>query len=165
MDVKAFPLGDQGAIPNHPRFALLAYSGAFPVDTSSTLIQKRFEANGWSNSWVDGVYSYHHFHSNTHEVLGCFAGSAEVLFGGENGVRLAFGAGDCLVIPAGVGHCKLRSSSGFGVVGAYPEGAAPDLCRAGDASPAVRARIQAAPRPRLDPVAGARGPLLQLWPA
>ena len=28
-----------------------------------------FARNGWLGAWVDGIYSFHHFHSTRHEVL------------------------------------------------------------------------------------------------
>jgi uncharacterized protein YjlB len=162
--VKTFQLADDGTIPNHPRFPLLLYSGAFAKDAASEDVREEFERHGWTNCWVNGVYDYHHFHSDSHEVLGCFAGWAEVLFGGDWGVKLTFQAGDCVVIPAGVGHKRLHASADFGVVGAYPDGRSPDLCRGGEDPAEVRRRVADTPKPGTDPVAGAAGPLLQLWP-
>jgi long-chain acyl-CoA synthetase len=47
--------------------------------------------NGWSGTWRNGIYAFHHYHSTSHEVLGIAAGSAAVRFGGEGGatVRVA----------------------------------------------------------------------------
>ena len=61
-------------------------------------------------------------HSSSHEVLGCYRGSAGVLLGREQGELLTLEAGDAVLIPAGVGYFNKRSSSDFGVVGAYPRG-------------------------------------------
>jgi len=165
MKVQTFLLEDDGTIPNHPRFPLLVYPTAFPASIASEQIRECFENHGWSNSWVNGVFGYHHFHSNAHEVLGCFAGRAEVQFGGEQGVRLPIQAGDCVVIPAGVGHKKCSSSGDFGVVGAYPEGMSHNLCRGDEDPEATRRSIQRTPRPDTDPVAGESGPLLEHWPS
>jgi hypothetical protein len=35
-----------------------------------------FALNGWLGAWVNGVFSFHHFHSTAREVLGIVAGSA-----------------------------------------------------------------------------------------
>ena len=100
-----------GDIPNNPTLPLLIYEDAFPVDISSSEIEAQFQENRWQNTWVNGVFSYHHYHSNAHEVLGCFAGSAEVQFGGPDGPVVSLAAGAAVIIPAGVGHCKLESTS------------------------------------------------------
>nr|WP_240795509.1 cupin domain-containing protein [Aquibacillus halophilus] len=63
-----------------------------------------FRTNNWKNSWTGGVFSYHHFHSNSHEVLGVISGQAKIMFGGNHGLSLNIYAGDAVVIPAGVGH-------------------------------------------------------------
>jgi len=65
-------------------------------------------------------------------------------------------AGDVVLTPAGVGHCRLDMSGGLSVVGAYPEGQTADLRREnardfGDAAECI-ARVGL---PRLDPVTGA----------
>ena len=88
-----------------------------------------FAANRWSRSWRNGIYPFHHYHATAHEVLGIAQGSARVCMGGEQGVRLTIGPGDVMVIPAGVGHKNLGASSDLLVVGAYPDGQHPDLCR------------------------------------
>ena len=87
----------------------------------------RFAANGWTGAWRGGVFDWHHYHMTTHEVLGCFAGWAVLQLGGEDGRTIRIEAGDVLVIPAGLAHKRLQSSADFGVVGAYPGGATPDM--------------------------------------
>ena len=46
---------------------------------------RAFAANGWLNPWRDGIFTYHHFHSTSHEVLGIAAGEVRVAFGGPGG--------------------------------------------------------------------------------
>jgi uncharacterized protein YjlB len=97
-------------------------------------------------------------------VLGLAAGSAIVQFGGPAGPELDVSAGDVVVIPAGVGHCRKSHDAGLVVVGAYPDGCDWDLRRA---TPADRAmalpNIARVALPNTDPVYGRTGPLLRLW--
>ncbi|WP_250123845.1 cupin domain-containing protein [Chroococcidiopsis sp. CCMEE 29] len=65
----------------------------------------------------------HHYHSTAHEVLGISRGKAAVRLGGDaRGQTFEVRAGDVIIIPAGVAHKNLDSSSDFLVVGAYPLG-------------------------------------------
>jgi uncharacterized protein YjlB len=115
-------------------------------------IERAFAANRWPPRWRDGVHPFHHFHANTHEVLGVASGTATVLFGGPNGRELTVAAGDVVAIPAGIGHCNIRQSDDLLMVGAYPDNAPrPDMHRDSPAAPerwaAVVARV--APPPAL----------------
>lgn len=71
------------------------------------------------------MFPFSHYHSNTHEALAVFQGEALLQFGGDEQVSVQeqVAAGDVLVIPAGVAHKQVKSSGGFKMVGAYPEGA------------------------------------------
>lgn len=152
---------DDGGFPNSP-LPLLLYRGALPADPAA--MERRFAAHGWSGAWRDGIYPFHHFHSNAHEVLGIAAGHAVVRFGGPRGRTLAVAAGDVVVIPAGVGHCRLEASDDFLVVGAYPGGAEYDIRRGDPAEHAEVVRtIAHVPLPAADPVGGAEGALRRLW--
>ena len=157
-----FVFAGDGAIPNSS-LPLLIYKAAVPADPAA--IETLFAANRWPPAWRDGVYSFHHFHSNAHEALGVARGSATVLFGGPGGQELTVSAGDVVVIPAGMGHCNLRQTDDLLIVGGYPDNAErPDtyLGRAGEYEAAVR-NIAAVVAPAADPVTGGDGPLRRLW--
>ena len=131
---------------------------------NAAAIERRFAENGWGGGWRDGIYDFHHFHSNAHEVLGIARGSARVAFGGPHGAELALAAGDAVVIPAGVAHRNLGDSGDLLVVGAYPRGAAFDTRRGDPAEYAAVLRSSAAvAAPDSDPVDGADGALMRLW--
>jgi uncharacterized protein YjlB len=153
-------------VPNNTRLPLLVYPAAVelsPHDPAS-VFEQRFVLNGWVGCWRNGIFPFHHFHSTAHEVLGIYSGSAVARLGGENGVTVTLNPGDVVIIPAGVAHKKLSSSGGFGVVGAYPSGQQPDMCRA-NASACQRAAEQVARVlvPECDPVHGDRGPMCAHW--
>lgn len=154
-----------GGLPNS-RLPLLVYRAALPPEPSA--IERAFADHGWSNGWRNGVFAWHHFHPNAHEVLGIAAGGATVLFGGPQGREIELRAGDVVVIPAGVGHCRVAASPDLLVVGAYPGGADYDTLRAdptadGSGSDQIRREAAAVPIPASDPVAGTGGPLPRIW--
>jgi uncharacterized protein YjlB len=161
---------DEGAIPNNPRLPFLVYPGAVDLRGAAdpaAIFEELFAANGWGGSWRNGIFTFPHYHSNAHEVLGIAAGSARVRFGGSAGMVIEVRAGDVAVLPAGTGHQNLRASRDLLVVGAYPRGQEGyDLCRS-DPSERPRAleRIAAVPLPAADPVYGRDGPLAKQWAA
>jgi uncharacterized protein YjlB len=123
---------DDGYIPNNPKFPLLHYRGAVRFGRKhdpAAVLEKIFNTNGWGAGWRDGVYSFVHYHSMIHEVLGIARGSAMLRLGGNKGKSVKVGAGDVIVIPAGVGHECLRASATFLVVGVYPPTGTYDECR------------------------------------
>ncbi|MFP7231984.1 cupin domain-containing protein [Bacillus subtilis] len=152
---------DDGRIPNHPNFPLVRYQNAFR-DTSEA--KRTVNRHGWSNSWSGSVFPYHHYHSNTHEVLIAVRGEAVIQFGGEKGAVIPFSSGDAVVIPSGVGHKKLSASSDFTVIGAYPGGVQYDM-KTGepDERKEVMKQIKQVPLPAKDPITGKRAPLLEIW--
>src|SRR5260221_270285 len=113
---------DDGKIPNS-KFPLLVYRNAFDArgTDGAAWLEQKFAANNWTNSWRNGIYPFHHYHSTSHEVLGIYSGSVLVHLGGEQGQKVEVRAGDILVILAGVGRKNL-DTDGLWVVGAYPDG-------------------------------------------
>jgi uncharacterized protein YjlB len=161
---ETFLFADDGAIPNS-RLPLLIYRAAVPSDPD--VIEKIFTANRWLPVWRSGVHDFHHFHGNTHEALGVASGEATVVFGGPTGHELHIGAGDVVVIPAGVGHCNVIQSPDLLIVGAYPDNAPQPDQYWGKASEhdTTSKIIAAVPVPATDPVIGADGPLCRVWTA
>lgn len=154
---------DDGRIPNS-KLPLLIYRGVLSDKEDASKVIDVFEANNWTNSWDNGIYSYHHYHSTSHEVLGVYAGSALLHLGGESGERLRVKAGDVIIIPAGVGHKKLEASNDFAVVGAYPEGRDWDVLKGKPRErPRADENIAGLPIPKSDPVFGIDGGLTKTW--
>lgn len=155
---------DDGTIPNS-RLPLLVMREALRLDPDdpAASCESVFAANGWTRSWRNGIFSYHHYHSTAHEVLGIATGSALVRFGGEGGRTLEVHAGDVVVIPAGVGHKLIEEGDRLLVVGAYAGGRDWDIVRDPRQIEAARARVAAVPLPESDPVTGRAGLLTRLW--
>jgi uncharacterized protein YjlB len=166
-EVVELRLEPRGAFPNNPRLPVLLYRAAFRLPghgDAARVIEDAFERNGWSRGWRNGVYDYQHYHSTSHEALGCYAGRASVQVGGPEGPVLEFARGDALILPAGTAHKSLESSPDFSVVGSSPGGVAYDLLRGKpDEPPDAERRIAAVALPESDPVFGSAGPLLRRW--
>jgi uncharacterized protein YjlB len=151
MDVETHHFEDDGGIPNSP-LPVLVYRGVEALRDARSC-EALFASHGWLGAWRDGIFSFHHFHSTAHEVLGVVAGRADVVLGGPRGRRFEVRSGDVLVLPAGTGHRRRSAAGGFTVVGAYPHGQEDyDLLREADA--AARERIATLPVPPEDPVGG-----------
>lgn len=166
VEVTAHLLEDDGVIPNNEELPLLVYPRVvrLPADDPAHLFEQLFQHNNWHGTWRNGIYSYHHYHSTAHEVLGIYRGHARVQLGGPHGVTLTVRAGDVVVIPAGVAHKNLGSSADFGVVGAYPQGQAWDMNYGkAEERPEAQEHIANVARPKHDPIYGSNGPLIQHW--
>jgi len=150
-------------VPNNPHLPVILYRQVFtPGKNAVDTAQQLFEKNGWPAQWVDGIYPYHHYHSNAHEVLAFARGEALLVLGGPEGQQVIVRAGDVVLLPAGTGHCNIRSSDDFTVVGAYPPDQEFDLCR-GAPTPEMLEAIARTPFPHRDPVFGGQGPLIDNW--
>lgn len=159
-------LPEDGPFPNNALLPLLLYKEAFQIsDRQDTeTIKEILETNSWTNSWVDGILSEHHYHSTAHEVLVALKGSARVQFGGPNGITLMFEKGDVVIIPAGVAHRNADESNGFSCLGAYPDGQQYDMNfgRPGEKQVAEE-NIKKVALPENDPLYGSDGPLVKNW--
>ncbi len=114
-EVISKPLEDDGTFPNNPSHSLVLYKKAikFSEGKGADIIEEIFHGNKWGGSWRNGIYPFHHYHSTAHEVLGIYKGNARVQFGGEEGPIMVVGAGDVVIIPAGVAHKNINSSHDF----------------------------------------------------
>lgn len=164
ISTTAIHIEEREGIPNNPRLPVIIYDGAFPADGTdlATVMEARFAGNGWPPQWRNGIYDFHHYHSQGHEVLGIAAGSAELVLGGPKGRNLTVRAGDVLLLPAGTGHCRINASADFLVIGAYPPGQSGDIVRSAPTA-AIRDAIAQLRFPPTDPVYGQDGPLRQYW--
>jgi uncharacterized protein YjlB len=116
-------------------------------------VKHLFKQHGWNNSWTSGVFTYHHYHSITHEVLGFIEGSTTLLLGGEEGRQIRVHRGDVLIIPAGVAHKNLEEENQVTCIVAYPDGERPGTDR----------NIAAVPLPAQDPLYGAGEGICRAW--
>lgn len=151
-------------VPNNPRLPVLIYSKAVAIrdEDPASEFEKTFAENGWPPQWRADIFNYHHYHTQGHEVLGIASGKARLIIGGPDGQILSVSAGDVLLLPAGTGHCSLKASNDFLVVGAYPPGQHPDICRESPSEDQLQ-RIKTLPFPVIDPVQGRSGALTGHW--
>src|SRR5438132_14102012 len=77
VEPEQFSFKDDGVFPNSA-VPLLLYRQAFisDGDDGASVVEERFAENDWTNSWRNGVYSFAHYHSTTHEALGVYCGAA-----------------------------------------------------------------------------------------
>ncbi|MCP4383963.1 MAG: cupin domain-containing protein [Hyphomicrobiales bacterium] len=165
MQPNTILFADDGDIPNSP-YPLIVYGGAIDPQAGDPAVafEALFRRNGWGNSWRNGIFPFHHYHSTAHEVLGIAGGEADVRFGGENGKTVPVRAGDAVLIPAGVGHKRLAGTPDLLVIGAYPPDQPVDLMREGaEDGVGIRRRIASVARPDDDPIGGSAGPMGVHW--
>jgi uncharacterized protein YjlB len=157
-------------IKNFPNSALpvLIYQGALNLPAfkkkSAEIVQHIFARNGWGNSWTNGIYDFHHYHSNTHEAIAICLGSANVILGGPGGRGVKLEQNDVMILPAGVAHKCTKCSDDFQCVGAYPGGNDYNM-NTGSWEEYEKALpvIEKLPLPEKDPVFGEEGFLKLYW--
>ena len=162
QEVERLQLSRNGWMPNNERLPVLLYRRAFRGDRVADQMEATFGQNLWPAQWRNGVYTFHHFHSTAHEVLGFAAGTAQLTLGGEGGHDVTVDAGDVLVLPVGTGHFLVHAEPDFLVVGAYPGDQHWDICRTAPDQEASR-RMLHLPFPASDPLTGGSGELVHAW--
>lgn len=159
---------DDGHVPNS-RLPVIIYRSAIEPDEKdpASAFERKFAKNDWLGSWRWSIFTFHHYHSTSHEVLGIAVGRATLRLGGRKGRDFEVRAGDVIALPAGTGHKRIASSTGFLVVGAYPQGRERDLIKPYATNTSVHnaalLRIAAVPAPKFDPVQGKEGATTRLW--
>src|SRR6266446_6016583 len=85
-----FILPPKDDFPNNTSLPLLLYKAVLlPLEKNpERKVKKLFKRNDWKNSWTNGIYDYHHYHSTVHEVLGICSGEAHIIAGGPDGVKI-----------------------------------------------------------------------------
>ncbi len=164
--IRSHLLAENGSFPNNEKLPLLIFKQVFDSNHASPeRFEQLFTANSWPAAWRNGLFTFHHYHSSAHEVLGVYSGWVKACFGGPGGLLLEAEAGDVILIPAGVSHCNNDQSPDFKVVGAYPHGQVWDMKygKAGE-RPTVDQVISRVSLPDADPVLGINGGIKTLWP-
>ena len=165
INPETYYIGDNGIFPGN-RLPVLHYRKAIrlPIFFPAHHIKKLFKKNDWTNTWRDGIYTYHHYHSNTHEAMAVIKGRTTLLLGGANGKQIVLHKGDIIVIPAGVAHKNLGKMKDIICIGGYPEGRDFDMKYGHPAErPQTDWNIEELPLPATGPLAGRADALLQLW--
>lgn len=154
-----------GFFPNNNLYPFLLYKQVLLVENEFIQeIQTLLSKNHWGNSWIDSIYDYDHYHSNTHEVLVIISGSCGVQVGGPNGKIYFITKGDVIIFPAGVAHKSLTKSDNFTCIGAYPHPNNYDM-NYGKAQehPRVDENIKRVKLPKADPIFGVHATLFDYW--
>jgi uncharacterized protein YjlB len=151
-------------IPNNP-LPLLIWRDRTPREArDGRSVCALYEKNGWSGTWVYTVYPFWHFHTLGHEVLACVSGNARIGFGGDAGIAADVSVGDVCIVPAGVGHKRLDSSSDFQMAGGYPPGQQGDIVKPGDIEVELAAlAIAGLALPETDPITGRADGVVEIW--
>lgn len=155
-----------GNFPNNAKLPLIIYKQALILnDTTPKKVQHFLRRNGWKKTWLNGIYDYHHFHSNTHEALVIYSGKCIVQVGGPKGKKVTIKAGDVIIFPAGVAHKNIQSSVNFKSIGCYPFAIDYDMHvgKLNERSQVIK-NIRKVKHPKTDPIYGKSGHLFRYWP-
>lgn len=163
MIVESFRLDPGPVVPNNSELPVIVYRQAIGAERDrAAAFEATFARNGWKGMWRNGIFDYHHYHSGAHEALGIARGDGRVMLGGPGGMEFAVAAGDCLLLPAGTGHCRLSASPDFLVIGAYPPGQHADMQTRAPTDSILEA-IRRCPLPDRDAVDDPDAAVARLW--
>jgi uncharacterized protein YjlB len=156
---------DDGVFPNNS-LPIVFYPKVLDIPPlfPALYIKKLFRENNWGNNWKQGIYTSHHYHSISHEVIGVCRGETLLLLGGERGITLFIEEGDVLIIPAGIAHMNLGKEKDVICVGGYPDGKDYDMNygKKGE-RPATDENIASITLPQTDPVFGKKAGIVKIW--
>ncbi len=165
-EIVTLQFSENGNFPNNPELPVLLYKAVFDFEDGdpAAQIENILSENNWKNSWRNGIFNYHHYHTTAHEALGVYGGWAEVQLGGPGSKTVRIEKGDLVVLPVGTAHKRIDSGDGFAVVGAYPDGQNYDM-NYGKEEELEKARdnIAKLPLPNNDPVFGSSGKITEYW--
>ncbi len=126
--------------------------------------RKIMKDHGWTNSWRNGIYTYDHYHSNTHEAMVVIKGHTMLSLGGETGIRVELQKGDLIVLPAGVAHRNCGKLKDVICIGAYSNGKDFDMNYGHPRErPTADNNIAAVKLPSEGPLYGKTDPLIIIW--
>ena len=154
---ETFMFADDGSVPNTARLPVVLYRQVIAVIGATDpepVIEKTVRANGWGDTWRNGIFPYVHYHSMIHEGMGIARGRAKVRFGGNKGKEVDLAQGDVCILAAGTGHQCLWASPDLMVIGTYPKTGKYDLCRGSKGEHARRCKPFRPFRCGSDPVYG-----------
>src|SRR5215211_5459544 len=88
-------LNDNGIVPNG-KLPVLYYKKVLDLPSlfASAYIENLFQTHNWGNNWKQGIYTYHHYHSITYEVVAVCKGKTVLQLGGDNGIIINIGKED-----------------------------------------------------------------------
>lgn len=156
---------DNGIFPNS-HLPVVHYKKilSLPLLGPGAAVKTLFATNDWSNNWKAGIYTYHHYHSVTHEAMAVIKGKTNLQIGGDDGIMVLLEKGDVLIIPAGVAHKNLGKENDVTCIGGYPHGNDYDMNYGRPMErPGTDNNIAAVPLPSTDPVFGKLKGVSQLW--
>lgn len=162
--VKEYVLPDNGLFPNSG-LPVLHYKHVLQIPWlfPAKHVKKLFKENSWTNNWRNGIYTCHHYHSNTDEAMGVIKGSTQLKLGGDEGITIMLEKGDVIIIPAGVAHKNLGKEKDVICVGGYPGGKDYDMNYGKEGErPFADKQIARLPLPIRDPIFG-KGGLVEFW--
>ena len=134
------------------------------LDDLTSSFAELFSTNQWQNIWVDGVFSYDHYHVKAYEVLGCARGWIKLQLGGEGGKEILMRKNQAVLLPKGISHKRLTASEDLIIVGAYPQGEHPDLNTVEQKNyEKHRSYFKEAPLPSTDPITATKNPSINTW--